>query len=201
MFISLLGVLHTLGIADNVVTDLEEALALLESEGPRLAIEVPEAQNRAKQLAIELADRVPVIVGAGPLAPVARRWKTQFNENSKSWAYFEALPEMNHNALSGIRCPAGASDTFRVLFLKSRGAHPRIQLRAELTPQIMGEGGVISHQVLVTGESPLAQILSAIQFGDYVSCYLAALYGVDPTDIGDIVKLKGQMSSRPPAGT
>lgn len=193
-FVSLLGVLQALGTVDDLSPHLEEALAILEARGAELAPVIPLAQNGAKQLARELHGHLPIVVGAGPLAPAARRWKTQFNENSKGWAYFEVLPEMDHNALSGSHSPAEMAGWVRVLFLRGKGLHPRNQLRVDLTQQILEEQGVACHQVAIPGKSSLAQILAAVQLGDYVSCYLAALYGSDPTDIGAIIGLKRQMA-------
>ncbi len=196
LFISLLGVLQALGVTDDLATNLEQALAILETQGAELAPGAPQARNRAKQLAVALAGRVPMVVGAGPLGPVARRWKTQFNENGKGWACFEPLPEMDHNTLSGIHFPPEMADRVRVLFLRNAGLHPRNQLRLDLTLQIFKEQGITCHQVPIPGESPLAQILSAVQLGDYVSCYLALLYGADPTGIEDIIGLKQRMAQR-----
>ena len=65
-----------------------------------------------------------------------------------------------------------------------------------ITQQILEEQGISCHRVAVPGESALAQILAAVQMGDYVSCYLALLYGTDPTEIADIVGLKERMSDR-----
>jgi len=190
LFVSLLGILRALDAAGDLEADLEEALTILDAQGTELACDVPQDQNWAKQLAVELAGRVPVVVGAGSLAPVARRWKTQFNENGKSWAYFEPVPEMNHNAVSGIHFPAEMAARMRILFLSNAGLHSRNQLRLDLTRHIFEGRGIVCHQVPIRGESPLAQILSAVQTGDYVSCYLALLYCTDPTAIKDIVGLK-----------
>jgi glucose/mannose-6-phosphate isomerase len=44
------------------------------------------------------------------------------------------------------------------------------------------------------GESRLAQMLSALHFGDYVSFYLAIAYGVDPSPVQPITWLKEQLS-------
>ena len=65
--------------------------------------DVPERRNPAKQLARRLAGRLPVFIGAEALAPVAYRWRTQINENAKSWAIADELPEMNHNAPARLR--------------------------------------------------------------------------------------------------
>lgn len=135
-----------------------------------------------------------MVVGAEALAPVARRWKTQFNENSKHWAALDELPEMDHNTLSGTHFPAGMAARIRVLFLSGAGQSPRNQLRLDLTRQILENRSVVCHWLPVPGQSKLAQILAAVQLGDYASCYLAFLNGVDPTTIADITNLKQQMS-------
>jgi glucose/mannose-6-phosphate isomerase len=191
---SMLGVLRARGLAGDVDADLEEALSILARQNAQLAPASPQADNLAKRLAADLAGHVPVVAGAGPLAPVARRWKGQFNENGKAWAYFEAFPEMDHNALSGIEFPAWAADRLRVLFLESQDMHPRNRLRVNFTQEILEEQGVTCHRVPVPGVSPLAQILAAVQIGDYTSVYLALLYGTDPTEIGAIVSLKGKLA-------
>jgi len=41
------------------------------------------------------------VMGAGSLAPVARRWKGQLNELAKAARNFEFLPEADHNTLAG----------------------------------------------------------------------------------------------------
>ena len=42
-----------------------------------------------------------MVYGAGPTGPVARRWKGQINENAKAPAFFNELPELDHNELMG----------------------------------------------------------------------------------------------------
>ena len=44
------------------------------------------------------------------MAEVAHRWKTQFNENSKAWAAYDAFPELNHNAVVGYERPTSFLD-------------------------------------------------------------------------------------------
>jgi glucose/mannose-6-phosphate isomerase len=193
---SLLGVLHALGLGGKLAADLDEVVAVLDRQKDELRPEVAHAQNEAKQLAHDMAGRIPIIVGAGPLAPVARRWKTQFNENAKSWAYFEVLPEMDHNALSGIEFPPEAKDWLYVLFFRFEGLHPRVQMRIDLTHRIFGEQGIVTRQVDIPGQSVLARIMAGVQLGDYVSCYAALLHRTDPTKIGAIEGLKKEMAGR-----
>lgn len=194
LFVSLLGILRAMGVIGRLEEEMETALALLETAGAQCAPTVPLAQNPAKQLAAELVGRLPVVIGSGPMEPVARRWKSQFNENSKGWSYFEALPEMNHNAVSGIHFPAEMLDLTTVLFLSNQGLHPRNRLRLELTQQVFEGKGIVCRQIPIQGDSRLAQILLGVQLGDYASSYLALLHGTDPTAIADIIGLKQRMT-------
>src|SRR3989304_5136958 len=77
----------------------EAAIWVMESLGEPLGGAAPLAENAAKQRAARLAGRLPVIYGAEILTEVAHRWKTQLNESTKVWAYYEQLPEANHNAI------------------------------------------------------------------------------------------------------
>ena len=51
-----------------------------------LRADVPAALNPAKRYAGQLVGRWVTVMGAGILAPVARRWKAQLNENAKAMA-------------------------------------------------------------------------------------------------------------------
>ena len=54
--------------------------------------------------------------------------------------------------------------------------------------------GVSHERVAAKGSSPLAQALTAIYFGDLVSYYLALLYGVDPSPVDPIGRLKARLA-------
>ena len=53
---------------------------------------------------------MPVVYGGDLTGPVARRWKTQVNENAKLPCFYSALPEADHNELCGwSRAPSAGS--------------------------------------------------------------------------------------------
>jgi glucose/mannose-6-phosphate isomerase len=158
-------------------------------------VTVPEQQNSAKQLARTLHGRIVSIYGAEFLAEVARRWKTQVNENSKQWAEFEHLPEGNHNAVVGYSHPADKTAAMGVIQLNSHLYHDRTQTRLRVTAELLGNAGICNETVSVQGSTPLAQQLYAILLGDYVSFYLAVLNGVDPSPVAPIDYLKDRLVS------
>jgi glucose/mannose-6-phosphate isomerase len=156
---------------------------------------VPTEANGAKQLAWSLVDRLPVIEAAGFLAPVARRWKTQLNENGKTTAAWEELPEATHNAVVGYREPESVRQHIFVVFLASPDDHPRNALRAAASVELLASVQ-IGHQVVpVAGRGRLAQACHAIVIGDLVSAYLGVLYGLDPTPVEAIGTVKARLSA------
>jgi len=192
----LLAIAEKVGIVRNKAEDVEEAAILMEHMAGRIGEHVPLKRNHAKHLAQRLEGHLPVVYGAGILAEVAHRWKTQFNENSKLWCFWEELPEANHNAIVGYRLPEEVAKRAFVIFLRGAALHPRVRLRYEFTRQALDEAGVASETVDAEGKSFLAQMLSAIFFGDYVSLYLAIQAGVDPSPTTAIADLKRWMAEK-----
>ena len=83
---------------------------------------------------------MPVVYGADLTVPVARRWKTQVNENAKLPAFFAELPEADHNEIFGWDgAPAGAP--LSAVFLEDRDQHPRERRRFELTAKAIAADG------------------------------------------------------------
>ncbi|MCJ7513514.1 MAG: hypothetical protein MUO23_11155, partial [Anaerolineales bacterium] len=160
-----------------------------------LEAQVPAASNPAKRMAGQFMDRWPVIMGAGVLAPVARRWRTQLAEIAKSVGQFEALPEADHNMLAGVQNPESLITRAMVLLLRSSLDHPRNLLRLEATRQILMVEGFNTDILDAHGPSSMAQQWTALHFGDYVAYYLAMAYAVDPTPIPAIEGLKQQLAS------
>jgi glucose/mannose-6-phosphate isomerase len=192
----LLAVAQKVDIVADKDEDVDEAIAAMVGLATRIDETVPLDRNPAKQLAQRLHQRLPVIYSAGILAQVARRWKGQLNETSKMWCFYEELPEANHNALVGYGLPKEIAAKALVVFLRAPSLHPRILLRYELTQTALEEAGVESATVDAEGKSPLAQIMSAVLFGDWVSLYLAVLNGVEPAPTPPIAKLKERLAGR-----
>ncbi len=193
----LAGLLERAGMLALDEAEVRGAHAAGQVTVTRCGPDIPTDENPAKQLAWALVDRLPVIEASGFLSVVARRWKTQLNENAKSTAVFEELPEATHNAVVGYPHPESIRDHLYVLFLASPLEHPRNRLRAALSAELL-DTARISHQVVpVAGETRLAQAIAAIALGDLVSAYLAVLYGIDPTPVEAIGRIKARLSGAP----
>lgn len=190
---ALLGLLDRLGLVQKQRALLDEAIETMQQAGQGWRVEQVVAKNVAKQIAGRLHGKIAVVYGAGHLAAVARRWKTQINENSKGWAFWEELPELNHNAVVGYEKPTAIGAQTHVVMLNSDLYHPRVRRRAEITGELLSQADVSWEGVSAPGDSLLAQLLSTIHLGDYVSFYLGMLNEVDPTPVEPIARLKAAL--------
>jgi glucose/mannose-6-phosphate isomerase len=193
-FISLLGIFHKLGLLEDKSADLKEAMQVLSKLSAELVESMPLISNPAKRLATKLSGKLAVIYGAGILSEVAQRWKTQLNENSKAWAFYEVFPELNHNAVVGYEFPPETRERILVVLLHSSLLHTRISISYRLTIEILAKAGVSYELVEAMGKSPLAQMMGLVLLGDYVSFYLAILNSVDPTPVASIDYLKSRLA-------
>ena len=189
-----LALLCRLGFLPDKSADVAEAVRVMREQQAELNVETPVVRNPAKRIAGQLMGRTPAIFGAGYLAPVARRWKGQMNENAKAWAQFDELPELDHNGVVGSTHAEELISKFNLLFLEGSAVHPRNLARLRATQHLFMMQGFTTDVIKARGESPLAQMLSSLHFGDYTSYYLAMAYGVDPTPVEPIDRLKAQLA-------
>lgn len=193
----LLAIAEDLRLTHDVGRDVDEMVELMKRILGKIDQPVPTENNAAKQMAMALHEKLPVVYGAGPLVEVARRWKTQLNESGKVAAYFEELPEIHHNAIIGYSLPKQIAKETAVIFLESETlVHPRVQLRYGYTKEVLQKAGTAVLEAKARGKSALAQMMGLVLFGDFVSTYLAFLYGVDPTPTTPIDELKAWLKTQ-----
>jgi glucose/mannose-6-phosphate isomerase len=182
-------------------------LAALALAGPRIHTEIDAAashlreafaaaESRARELAAEVGEAVPVIYGGDLTAPVAYRWKTQVNENAKSPAFAGVLPEADHNELEGW---SGADGRFAAIFLEDRDQHPRERKRFELTAKAIEPHATAVIRLETDGETRTDRVLHTVMLGDLLSMELANARGVDPLPVEGIESFKRELG--PPDGS
>ena len=168
MFVVAAEVAALAGVAPRVHTEIDAAAAFLAEQADDAA------GSRRARSPRRLDGTVPVIYGADLTAPVARRWKTQVNENAKLPAFCAELPEADHNEICGWT-GRGGDERAAAIFLEDRDQHPRERRRIELTAEAIRrrrrDRGRGSRR---RGRPAIERLLWAVMLGDLVSLELAA---------------------------
>ena len=190
-FFGILGTLQQSSLIPDCRGEIIEAIKLLETLSAEYGTASPAAANRAKSLAQQLHNGMPVIYAAAdPLAAVARRWANQVNENGKMLSYWALFPELCHNEIVGWEKLPEIRRQSRVVFLQDPDDHPRNTLRIKIVKELLDPWCPSLLTVSSRGSSLLARLFSLTYLGDWVSLYLAYLNGADPTPVTRIGELK-----------
>lgn len=192
LFIPVLKMLSEMLIYDSDVAILD-AISELKELRDKIKPDVKEEENLAKQLAKRIKGKIPIIYGHSIYNAVANRWHTQFNENAEILSWFGAFPEMNHNEVVGWKGDEKSSNFIPIL-LRNNKEDDRIDKRIEVTKEKVFKpvtDDII--EVWAKADTQLARILYLIYLGDYVSIYLALLYGRDPSPVKIIDELKASL--------
>lgn len=183
------------GVVQNArFDDIAAAGDWLKQETVRWKKSVTVDKNLAKQLALMAVGKTPVFYAGSLMAPVAYKWKISWNENAKNVAFWNELPEFNHNEFIGWSSHP-VEKPFAVFDLVSQFEHPQIRKRFEVSDRLLSGRRPKAHTVELKGKTQLEQMLWADILADFTSIYVAILNGVDPTPVELVEKLKVELNS------
>lgn len=191
---ALVTILERAGLVaeDSAEKSLHETAEFLKKSVTAWRPDTPTDQNQAKQLALELVGKSPVVY-AGPLMfPAAYKWKISFNENAKNVAWCGVFPEFSHNEFLGWTSHP-VDKPYGVIELHSSFEHERVQKRFVITERLLSGKRPSPYVIDAQGDILLEQLLWTIALGDFTSIYLALLNGVDPTPVELLEKFKRLM--------
>lgn len=188
--------LNKLDIIKDIGASISEMVeALEELKNKNLNPYIGQKDNIAKYIADKLFNKFAIIYSSSIYFDVAvTRLRGQLNENSKSLASTHVFPEMNHNEIVGWQNPKKLFKNFVVLMLRDKNIHPRLTTRMDITGDILKEEGVRVFEIWSRGQTLLSRIFSLIYIGDFISFYLAIVYGIDPTPVDRVTYLKKRLA-------
>lgn len=191
-----LVILGKLGFIKDHGAYINQAIKVLEElRDSTLSPKVAQKDNIAKTVAIKLHNKFTVIYSPSVHFDFCSiRMRAQIAENSKALASSHVFPEMNHNEIVGWVSPRKLFKDFVVVMLRDKGVHPRVSLRMDITRDILKKESVRVIEIWSQGDGLLSRIFSLVYTGDFISYYLAALYGIDPTPVERVTYLKSKLA-------
>lgn len=192
-FKALATILDAAGITQNAADTLSSQADFIKHATAKWRPDVAAKQNQAKQIALDVVGKSPVIYAGPLLYPAAYKWKISFNENAKNVAWCNQLPEFNHNEFLGWSSHP-VDKPYAVIDLRTNLDHPQVQKRFDVTQKLLS--GKRPHGITVDaqGEGILQHLLWTVVLGDFVSLYTALLNGLNPTPVDLIEKLKKELA-------
>lgn len=196
LFFSVPVLMERVGLLTSVEENLKEAIQVIKKVGEENSPQTPTENNMAKKLALELVGTIPIIYGFRQYQAIARRLKTQFNENSKVPSKHDVFPELNHNETVGWEAPEALTKNYSVILIRDPYEPPEIRHRIEATKSLALYKAKKVLEIHASGEGKLAKMFSVLRVGDFASVYLAILQNVDPTPVKIIDRIKMEMKKR-----
>jgi len=146
--------------------------------------------NNALKIAGELVGFIPVIYSSEYFSSSGYRFKCQLNENSKLQAFYNSLPEMNHNEIIGWESYKEKQFFTKVIYLIDKGFHPQNKKRFEILREMLNEQKVEVLTLSSDQSTKKVRIMDLIFLFDWITFYASILRGFDPSEIDFIHRMK-----------
>ena len=179
----------------DLESEIDETIHITEEFRNHNKKEITEKDNISKQMAKKILNSIPQVYGFNFYSPIAKRWCTQFNENSKIICRYDEVSECNHNDIVGWSMNPEATKKFTcILFRDDETETIYMSKRLDFMKKLFEAvaGSVI--EIQIKGKKRLAKMMYAMYLGDFVSCYLAILRKIDPTPVAIINELKNELA-------
>jgi glucose/mannose-6-phosphate isomerase len=150
-------------------------------------------EYRGKELARKIYGNVPVIYTSLPNAAIGYNWKIKFNETGKIPAFTNAVPELNHNEMTGFDVKTKTlplSRNFHFIFLKDGDDDRRIMKRMNVLEKLYRDRGFKTEVVLMQGKTRIGKIFNALNLADWTAYHTAKFYGVEPEQVPMVEEFK-----------
>jgi len=184
MFLPIVSYLNKIDVK-NFEDDIRECTNILKNVNLVELDKIAEKINNS-----ELA-----IYGSNDYENILRRFKNDFNENSKAIVAYNTFPEMDHNDINAFEIPE-LNKNKAILLIRDKDESFEMENRIEITKELIKENVKSISEIWTPGESRLAKIVSLIYISGYISCKLAGLNGIDPTNIEIIERLKKELKEK-----
>ena len=189
-FFSVVKALHSLKLVPDQNENVKQAIDLLKRKGKEHSGDHSSAVN----LAENMIGFLPLIYAVSDYTSVvATRLKGQFNENSKQHAFFNNLPELDHNEIMGWESFKPQQANIKLINILDDDYNPQIKKRFTVSSDLIAKAG--AEIINLKSEEPTSKLrlIDLIYLGDWTTYYFAIIRAVNPTAIENINYLKAHL--------
>lgn len=171
--------------------ELEEISKLAKNLNPK------DFENEGKILAKKLKNYVPVIYSSSRNLSLSYNWKIKLNETGKIPAFYNVLPEMNHNEMTGFDIQDSTRELgskFYFILLRDEADNPKILKRMIIQEKLYKDRGLKIMTIELNGKDKEKylwhKIFSSLVLADWVAYYSALAYDLEPEQVPMVEEFK-----------
>lgn len=150
-------------------------------------------EKRGKLLAGRLRGYVPIIYSSNRNSGIAYNWKIKLNETGKIPAFWNVIPELNHNEMTGFDVKDESrhlSQNFHFIILKDKKDALQIQRRMCVLKKLYIARGLPVETVFLKGRGVFHALFSSLILADWTAYYTAKQYNLEPEQVPMIEEFK-----------
>ncbi|MFA6585812.1 MAG: SIS domain-containing protein [Candidatus Paceibacterota bacterium] len=154
-------------------------------------------EEQGKILAQKIKNHVPVIYTSNRNLSIAYNWKIKLNETGKIPAFYNVLPELNHNEMTGFDVKDSTkelSDKFYFIILKDLEDNSKIIKRVGIIEKLYKDRNLKTEIIEIKGQDSWHKIFSSLILADWVAYYTALEYGLEPEQVPMVEEFKKLIS-------
>ena len=183
--ICVMSILEKYGlISDKYYSEFEKSIQVLIDNQEKI-------QKQALEIAQQLGSKTPILYVMKGYEGVGNRIKQQLNENAKTLGWSNVIPEMNHNEILGWRTN---TDNLLVINFRTPGEFVQNSKRSEISQEIYRQYTDDIFNVWSLGDSLIENTMYLVNFGDWLSVFVADEKGVNASEYDIIEFLKGRLA-------
>ena len=188
-----LGLLMNLGYINEDKKNINSSIDKLKDLSSNFTIETVLSNNPAKKIAKDILDKYPYYIVSEFLIGVGNAIANQTNETAKTISSFRVIPELNHHMMEGLKHPSELVGIAVFIFFFSNLYSERIKKRFMITKDVVEQNKIQTIWHELKGQNKIEQVFELMAFGSYLSMYLAAIGGEDPTVIPYVDYFKNKL--------
>lgn len=143
-------------------------------------------EARGKKLAQYLKNKVPIIYSSENNLALAYNWKIKFNETGKIPAFYNIIPELNHNEMTGFDVgikTKGLSKNFSFIFILDKKDSKQVQKRMAVTARLYQKRKLPVLNIKLNSKDRWLEIFANLLIADWASYYTSQGYGLESEQV------------------
>ena len=191
MFGPSLACLENIGaIRRTVCSDLSTSIKKVEQLNKKIGIGVPVQKNKAKQLALSLQTKIPVLYIEPPFESLGPRFAKMMNENAKRFAFFNYFPELRHNEIMSWSSALHKNTEFIPILIRDNKRNSKMEKEIEEIKRFLGPHCI---EIRAMTGSKIARFYSLLHMLDMITFYSGIITHKDPSDTQEVWDFKQKL--------